>query len=202
MAAQTPDHLLVATGNRHKIQEIGEILEPFSIALRCPADVGGLPHVEETGDTFAANAILKAESACRHSGLWSLADDSGICARALGGAPGVYSARYAGEACDDAANNAKLAAALAQHHDRHVEYQCVIALARPGLPPMTWQGSFAGRFVLEPAGEGGFGYDPYVFIDDLGCTVAQMPAEEKHRRSHRGHALRQFAAWLAAQRNG
>lgn len=197
MAERTPERLLVATGNAHKIREIQEILEPFAITLRTPKDVGGLPHVVEDGVTFAANAILKAESACRHSGLWSLADDSGICARALDGAPGVYSARYAGEACDDAANNAKMVQALAAHDDRHVEYVCVIALARPGQEPLTWEGRFAGRFVLEAAGDGGFGYDPYVFIDDMGCTVAQMPAAEKHRRSHRGHALRLFAAWLA-----
>ncbi|TVR08537.1 MAG: RdgB/HAM1 family non-canonical purine NTP pyrophosphatase [Planctomycetota bacterium] len=202
MSSDIPAHILVATGNQHKIQEIAEILAPFAIDLRTPSDVGGLPAVIEDGETFADNAILKAESACRHSGLWALADDSGICARALGGAPGVYSARYAGEACDDVANNRKLAQALANHDDRHVEYVCVIALARPGKAPVTWEGRFAGRFVLDAVGDGGFGYDPHVFIDELGCTVAQMSAAEKHQRSHRGHALRQCAAWLAQHRDG
>lgn len=195
-----PDRLLLATGNTHKLREVRQILEPFAVQVLAPGDVGGLPEVVEDGDTFAANAIKKAVAGCARTGLWTLADDSGIEARALGGAPGVYSARYAGEPCDDARNNAKLCHELASHADRHVRYRCVIALARPDASPLTWDGSFAGEFRLHPAGSGGFGYDPYVYIPDAGCTVAEMPAAEKHRRSHRGEALRGFVAWLASQR--
>ena len=191
-----PDRIVFATGNAHKLREVEEILTPFGIAVVKPADLGGLPEVIEDGDTFAANAIKKAESACAETGLWALADDSGIEARALGGAPGVYSARYAGEPCDDEANNRKLVRELSQHDDRHVQYRCVIALVRPGAEPLTWDGTFAGELVSEPRGEGGFGYDPYVLIPELGKTVAELPAEEKHARSHRGQALRGFVQWL------
>lgn len=161
-----------------------------------PDEVGGLPPVVEDGETFEANAILKARSACAHTGLWAIADDSGIEARALGGAPGVRSARYAGEPADDAANNRKLVAALAPHADRAVRYRCVIALVRPGHEPLTWSGTFAGELIDEPRGAGGFGYDPHVLLPEEGRTVAELSAAEKHARSHRGEALRAFARWL------
>lgn len=195
-----PERLLLATGNRHKVVEVEEILAAHGIAVITPAAVGGLPAVVEDGMTFAANAIKKAESGCAASGLWTLADDSGIEARALGGAPGVCSARYAGEPCDDAANNARLVRELTGQADRHVQYRCVIALARPGQPTLTWDGTFAGEFVFEARGSGGFGYDPHVWIADCGCTVAELPAAEKHARSHRGAALRGFVAWLDGYR--
>jgi len=192
----TPERILLATGNPHKLREVSEILEPLGISLVAPDAVGGLPDVVEDRDTFAGNAIKKAESGCRASGLWTLADDSGIEARVLGWQPGVYSARYAGEPCDDEANNRKLAAALAECDDRYVQYRCVIALARPDAETLTWDGTFAGEFVAMPRGAGGFGYDPHVWLPDLGCTVAELDAEEKHRRSHRGQALAAFADWL------
>lgn len=191
-----PDRILLATGNAHKLREVREILEPLGIGVIAPDEVGGLDEVVEDGATFAANAIKKAEAGCAATGLWCLADDSGIEARAIDWAPGVYSARYAGEACDDAANNRKLAAALAGTEDRFVRYRCVIALARPDAEPLTWDGTFAGEFVLEPRGEGGFGYDPHVLVPDLGATVAEIPPEVKHARSHRGQALERFVAWL------
>ena len=194
-----PERILLATGNAHKLREVAEILEPLGIRVLAPADVGGLPEVVEDGETFAANAIKKAQAGCERTGEWTLADDSGIEARALDWAPGVYSARYAGEPCDDLANNRKLAAALAEHQDRYVQYRCVIALARPGAEPLTWDGTFAGEFQDQPRGEGGFGYDPHVFLPDLGATVAEIPAAVKHARSHRGQALRGFAAWLQQQ---
>jgi XTP/dITP diphosphohydrolase len=194
-----PDRILLATGNAHKLREVTEILEPLGIAVVAPADVGGLPEVIEDGATFAANAIKKAESGCAVTGDWCLADDSGIEARALGWEPGVYSARYAGEPCDDAANNRKLVAALAEQDDHFVQYRCVIALARPGAEPLTWDGTFAGEFIPEPRGEGGFGYDPHVLLPELGQTVAELPAAVKHSRSHRGQALRAFADWLSTQ---
>jgi XTP/dITP diphosphohydrolase len=112
--------------------------------------------------------------------------------------PGVYSARYAGEPCDDEANNRKLISELDGVTDRFLRYRCVIALARPGQPTLTWSGSFDGWHTPERRGAGGFGYDPYFLVPDLGCTVAEMSAEAKHARSHRGQALRQFTAWFAA----
>jgi XTP/dITP diphosphohydrolase len=167
-----------------------------------PADVDYNPDVVEDGLTFEANAIKKAEAGLAATGLWTLADDSGIEARALDWRPGVYSARYAGEPCDDAANNRKLVDELAGQADRFVRYRCVIALARPGQPCLTWSGSFAGEHVPIPRGNGGFGYDPYVFIPELGRTVAELTSAEKHARSHRGEALRGFTAWLAAAASG
>lgn len=192
--------VVIATGNPHKVREFQEILEVFNIRLLTPSEVGGLPDVEETGVTFAENAILKADSACRHTGLWAIADDSGIEAAALNGAPGVYSARYAGIPCDDLANNAKLCEALRGAADRRVRYVCAIALARPHCDPQIWHGYFSGEFIEQAQGEGGFGYDPHVWIAECQCTVAQMSASEKHARSHRGQALRHCAEWLAQQK--
>lgn len=191
-----PERLLLATGNRKKLQELREILAPTGIAVAAPVEVGYDPEVDETGDTFAANAILKAQAGLAATGLWTVADDSGIEALALGGRPGVYSARYAGIPCDDEANNRKLIEELAPHADKRVRYVCVIALARPGAGPLTWRGEFAGVHTDRRAGAGGFGYDPYVFVPDAGCTVAEMTAEQKHARSHRGIALRGLLAWL------
>lgn len=190
--------ILLATGNLHKVREVREILCPLGLAVVTPDEVGGLTPVVEDGATFAANAIKKAEAGCRATGLWCLADDSGIEARALDWAPGVRSARYAGEPCNDVANNRRLAQALAGCTDRWVQYRCVIALARPFQPPLTWDGIFPGQFILEPRGQGGFGYDPHVLLPELGLTVAELSSEAKHARSHRGQALRAFAAWLAA----
>lgn len=191
--------ILLASGNAHKLRELREILVPLGVELISPAEAGYDPDVDETGTTFAANAILKAEAGVVATGLWTLADDSGIEARALNWAPGVYSARYAGQPCNDQANNQKLIAELADAADRFVQYRCVIALARPGLDPLTWDGTFAGEHVAIPRGNGGFGYDPYVLIPDLGRTVAELTADEKHARSHRGHAVRAFVAWLRSQ---
>ena len=195
----TFDRVLFASGNQHKIRELREILAPFNIAVETPDDVGGLPEVIEDGDTFEANAIKKAVSALQHAGIPALADDSGIEARALDWRPGVYSARYAGPACDDDANNQKFIEELADKEDKFVQYKCVIAFARPGEEPLTWSGTFAGEHTAEARGLGGFGYDPYVLIPELGKTVAELPAEEKHKRSHRGQAMRQFVAWLQDQ---
>lgn len=194
--------ILLASGNAHKLRELREILAPLQVAVVAPTEVSYVPDVEETGTTFEANAILKAEAGLAATGLWTLADDSGIEARALGWAPGVYSARYAGEPCDDEANNRKLVAELAGKADRHVRYRCVLALARPGTTTLTWSGTFAGEHIADPRGVGGFGYDPYVLIPDLGKTVAELSAEEKHARSHRGEAVRAFVAWLQAEGAG
>lgn len=190
--------VLVATGNQHKLREFREILAPYGFEVAAPAEVGYVPDVVEDADTFEGNAIKKAQAGLAATGLWTIADDSGIEARALGWRPGVHSARYAGEPCDDAANNAKLVRELAPHADKHVRYRCVIAFARPGAPTPTWSGSFAGEHVASPRGAGGFGYDPYVLVPELGRTVAELDPDEKHARSHRGQALRAFVAWLSA----
>lgn len=194
-----PGRLLLATGNLKKLKELREILAQFPIEVVVPRDVGYEPDVVEDGDTFAANAIKKAEAGVAATGLWTLADDSGIEARALGWRPGVQSARYAGEPCDDEANNRKLVAELAGQADRFVQYRCVIALCRPGVGALTWDGTFPGEHIPAPRGAGGFGYDPYVLIPDLGRTVAELPSDEKHARSHRGQALRKFVDWLRSQ---
>lgn len=194
------DRLLLATGNQKKLTELREILQPFGLAVLAPADIGYDAQVVEDGDTFEANAIKKAQAGLAASGLWTIADDSGIEARALDWCPGVYSARYAGEPCDDEANNRKLIAELADHADKFVRYRCVIALARPGEAPLTWSGTFAGEHTTDRRGAGGFGYDPYVLIPDLGKTVAEISSADKHARSHRGQALRGFTQWLKEQR--
>jgi XTP/dITP diphosphohydrolase len=194
-----PQRLLLATGNVKKLGELREILARFAIPVLAPADLGYDPDVLEDGTTFEANAIKKAQAGLSATGVWTLADDSGIEARALDWRPGVYSARYAGEPCDDEANNRKLIDELASHADRYVRYRCVIALARPGEPPLTWSGEFPGVHTPERRGAGGFGYDPYVLIPELGKTVAELSADEKHARSHRGQALRDFLAWLRTQ---
>ncbi len=197
MSDGSPPPILLATGNPHKVREVGEILATCGITLLTPDDVGGLPPVIEDGATFAANASKKALAGLRHTGHWTLADDSGIEARALDWAPGVHSARFAGEPCDDAANNAKLDGLLRVADDRHVRYRCVIALARPEHEVLTWEGTFAGEWISMPRGDGGFGYDPHVWLSDCGKTVAELDPADKHARSHRGQALRRFAAWLA-----
>jgi XTP/dITP diphosphohydrolase len=200
--------LLLATGNRKKLMELREILAQFPLSIVVPADVGYDPDVREDGSTFEANAIKKAVAGLAATGLPTLADDSGIEARALGWRPGVHSARYAaigqdgdpghGNA-DDEANNRRLIAELDGKADRYVQYRCVIALALPGREPVTWDGTFPGVHTPERRGVGGFGYDPYVLIPDLGRTVAELTADEKHARSHRGEALRKFVAWMQAQ---
>jgi XTP/dITP diphosphohydrolase len=197
--ATYPDRVLLATGNAKKLKELQEILQPFHLTVVAPSAVGYDPDVLEDGDTFEANAIKKAEAGLAATGMWTIADDSGIEARALDWRPGVYSARYAGEPCDDEANNRKLIAEMADQADKYLRYRCVIALARPQAAVLTWAGSFAGEHTAQRRGTGGFGYDPYVLVPELGVTVAEMSAADKHARSHRGQALRQFTAWLAAR---
>ena len=194
--------VLLASGNAHKLRELREILAPFGLALVAPVDVGYEPNVVEDGDTFEANAIKKAQAGLAATSLWTIADDSGIEARALNWEPGVYSARYAGEPCDDDANNRKLVRELAEKTDRYVRYRCVIALARPAIAALTWAGAFPGVHIPDPRGVGGFGYDPYVLIPELNKTVAELSNADKHARSHRGQAVREFVLWLQSQTEG
>ena len=183
--------LLVATRNPKKLREIQEILGASGMTLLSVADVAGdLPEVVEDGDTFEANAIKKAVTLARASGLLTLADDSGLEVDALGGAPGVYSARYAGEPSCDTANNRKLLGALEGASDRRARFRCVIALAVPDGRAATVDGRCEGRIADAPRGEGGFGYDPLFIPDGHARTFAELGSDVKHRISHRGAALR------------
>ena len=199
--------LIFATGNPYKVQEAASILAPLGVRLRSLNDVGcEVVEPTEDGATFEENARLKARYYARHLGLRCLAEDSGIEVDALGGAPGVYSARYAGTGGTreerDQANNEKLLAALQGVPDsrRGARFVCALAVAEPtGAIVAEARGTYEGTIALEPRGGGGFGYDPLLYLPDRGCTSAELTAAEKHARSHRGHALRQLVAAFADQ---
>lgn len=189
--------LLVATRNRHKLEEIRQIFALPGLELLAADDVPGLPEdVVEDADTFEGNALKKARELCRASGLWTLADDSGLEVAALGNAPGVFSARYAGEPCSYPANNAKLLRELEGIVDRSARFRCVIALCAPDGGEWTVEGFCLGRIIGEARGQNGFGYDPLFVPDGYEQTFAELDAATKNRLSHRGHALRRAAeAW-------
>ena len=196
--------LVVATANPGKLAELRVLLAGLAGEL-VPQSALGVPAVAETGATFADNALLKARHASRHTGLPALADDSGLEVDALAGAPGVRSARYAGAAADDSANNAKLLAALAALDGpggavpRAARYRCVIACVRSAddTAPLLAAGAWEGRIAPAPRGTGGFGYDPLFVVDAAGHTAAELPATEKNRRSHRAAALAALREALA-----
>lgn len=191
-------HLLVATRNRGKLQEIQEIFKLPGLELLALDDVGPVPEVEEDGDTFVANASKKARQTALATGLWTLADDSGLAVDALNGAPGVYSARYAGEYADDQANNAKLLHALHGVKNRQACFHCVIALSDPTGNVETVTGTCHGHVTTAARGQGGFGYDPLFIPAGKSQTYAELSAEEKHTVSHRGQALQAAArTWRA-----
>lgn len=187
--------LVIATRNRHKLDEIKAILDQPTLHLLSSFDFPDVPDVEETGASFEENAALKARALARATGLWALGDDSGLEVDALGGAPGVYSARYAGlPAVDYAANNRKLLAALAGQTDRRARFRTVLALAAPDGRLFTVEGTCPGVIADAPRGDGGFGYDPLFIPDGASVAFAEMPAAEKNRISHRGRALAAAAA--------
>lgn len=191
---QSPLPLLVSTRNAHKIGEIRAILGPgFTVS-----DLSVLPHmpeVEETGTTFEENATLKAIAASLLFEGWVIADDSGIEVDALGGEPGVYSARYAGETATDADNNAKLLAKLGDNPNRTGRFRCVIVLARAGRKLAAFSGAVEGTILPALTGGGGFGYDPLFVPDGYTESFGQLPAETKNTLSHRGQALRKLRDW-------
>jgi len=184
--------LVLASGNPGKIREIRALLEPLAIEV-VPQSELGIGEADEPHQTFLENALAKARHASRASGLPALADDSGLCVEALGGAPGVHSAYYAGHEGDretrDARNNMKLLAALKD--DRRAYYQCVIVLVkRPeDNTPLVAEGRWQGEIAREPRGTNGFGYDPLFFVEELNKTAAELDPETKNRISHRGKAL-------------
>lgn len=184
--------LVLASGNAGKLREFREILAPQGFELIAQGELG-IPDPDETGLSFVENALLKARHASEASGLPALADDSGLCVDALGGAPGLYSARYAGAHGDHAANIGKLLGELASRDDseRSAFFISVIALIRHPLDPapLIAQGRWQGRILHAPRGSGGFGYDP-VFLDpDSGLSAAELEPAQKHRISHRGRAV-------------
>ncbi|MDR1163044.1 MAG: RdgB/HAM1 family non-canonical purine NTP pyrophosphatase [Candidatus Accumulibacter sp.] len=196
--------LVIASGNPGKLREFGELLAPLGWEA-VAQDALGVPECSETHCSFVENALEKARHASRCTGLPALADDSGLCVRALGGAPGVHSARYAqtspSEAKDDEKNNAKLVAELAGFTapaDRRARYVCVLVFVRRAddPQPIIAEGEWEGVIADAPRGTGGFGYDPWFFLPELGRTAAELSPEEKNRRSHRGQALRRLAERL------
>lgn len=193
---------VVATGNRGKLAEIAALLGESDIELVTQAELGVAPAVED-GVTFIENALLKARHAARCTGLPAIADDSGLCVDALGGAPGIRSARWAGEGATDAANVARLLAELEGVPDaqRGAAFHCaVVALDSADDPtPAIGLGSWRGRITAAPAGTGGFGYDPVFFVQARGCTAAELAPAEKNALSHRGQALAALRAVLDAR---
>ncbi len=195
--------VVLATANAGKQRELVALLAPLNIELLLQSALG-IEAIEETGTSFEANALLKARHAAARSGLAALADDSGLEVDALGGRPGVYSARYARPGASDAENNARLISELGQVGDaqRSARYRCVLALVRSAADPapLVAQGSWEGRIARQAAGTGGFGYDPWFIPLGFSCTVAQLSGEQKNKLSHRAQALRQLTAELGKWR--
>lgn len=189
--------LVLASNNADKVREFQELLAPFHFQVIPQGDLG-IPAAEEPHHTFVENALAKARHASAASGLPALADDSGICAHALNGAPGVHSARYAGLTGDNAANNQKLIAALKDKTDRGAHYVCALVMVNSvnDPEPLIVQTRWYGQVVDEAKGNHGFGYDPHFFLTELGTTAAELAPSEKNRISHRGQALRELIAQL------
>lgn len=183
--------IVLASNNQGKLKEFSQILAPLSWTVHAQAEFA-VPEAEEPFFTFVENALAKARHASRHTGLPALADDSGICVRALGGKPGVLSARYAGEPKSDQRNNAQLISDLAACDDKSAYYYCVLVYVRSEFDPqpIIADGMWHGELIDTPIGDEGFGYDPYFWLPELQKTVAQLSHEQKNSLSHRGQAIR------------
>jgi XTP/dITP diphosphohydrolase len=183
--------IVLASNNQGKLKEFSQILAPLSWTVHAQAEFA-VPEAEEPFFTFVENALAKARHASRHTGLPALADDSGICVRALGGKPGVLSARYAGEPKSDQRNNAQLISDLAGCDDKSAYYYCVLVYVRSEFDPqpIIADGMWHGELIDTPIGDAGFGYDPYFWLPELQKTVAQLSHEQKNSLSHRGQAIR------------
>ncbi len=194
--------ILFATGNQGKVREILDVLGDLPVTIRHLSEFPDLPEAVESGSTFGHNAVLKATHYAKLTGIATLAEDSGIEIDALGGAPGVYSARFAGEHGNDQANNAKVLEMLAgvPEAQRTGRFRCVAVLVCGEKIVARAEGAIEGRILEAPRGEGGFGYDPLFYVPQFGCTTAEMDREQKNRISHRGKALRAIRpvieAWL------
>ena len=192
--------LVLASNNAGKVREFQELLAPFHFQV-IPQGELGIPAAEEPHQTFVETALAKARHASASSGLPALADDSGICAHALNGEPGVYSARYAGINGDNAANNQKLISALQGKTDRGAHYVCALVMVSSANDPepLIVQTRWYGQVIDEPRGSHGFGYDPHFFLPELGNTAAELEPSEKNLISHRGQALRELIAQLQSR---
>jgi XTP/dITP diphosphohydrolase len=192
--------IVIASNNAGKLREIAAILAPLGVEP-VPQSKFNVPEAEEPYPTFVENALIKARNAAHHTGMPALADDSGICVEALGGAPGVLSARYGGEPKSDERNNQKLVAALKNESNRRAYYYAALVLVRHenDPQPLIAEGVWRGEVVLAPRGAGGFGYDPYFFLPAQGQTAAELAPELKNKISHRALALQRLAALLKEQ---
>lgn len=192
--------IVLATGNKGKVAELQDLLAPQAWQLIAQTELA-VADADETGLTFIENAILKARHAAQQTGLPALADDSGLAVNVLGGAPGIYSARYAGNGASDAANIDKLLAALADvpAEQRQASFHCVLAFMRHAEDPcpLVCHGQWHGTITTQPMGEHGFGYDPIFWLNDQQCTAAQLAPAQKRVLSHRGQALQQLLKLLA-----
>ena len=188
--------ICAATGNAGKLRELRRILEAQGHEVVSQKELGITLEPDETGTTFEANALIKAEAICKASGLPTIADDSGLCVDALNGGPGVYSARFGGEGLDDKGRYTLLLEMLRGQTDRAAHFHTSIVCAFPNGDELVCEGECPGTIAFAPMGEGGFGYDPVFFVPELRKTFGQLTAEEKASVSHRGKALRAFAAAL------
>ncbi|HBA72422.1 MAG: non-canonical purine NTP pyrophosphatase, RdgB/HAM1 family [Geobacteraceae bacterium GWC2_55_20] len=195
--------LVVATRNRGKIRELEAMLGDLVDEFRCTADLADFPDTVEDGSTFEENALKKAREASMFTGLPALADDSGLVVDALGGRPGVFSARFAGEGAGDAANNLRLLEELRSvpAEERQAAFVCVLALVTPDGFEKTFTGRVGGRILETPRGHGGFGYDPLFLVDGFDCSMAELELERKNGISHRGQAFRQFREYLKKRKS-
>ena len=191
-----PATIVMASSNAGKIQELARLLQPLGVTVISQTELG-VSDAQETGSTFAANSLLKAQHACNVTGIAAIADDSGLAVAALGGAPGVYSARYAGAGASDAANIDQLLTNLDGVTDRSAAFHCVATLVlRDAVEPLVASGVWHGSILDARQGNGGFGYDP-VFLDpESASSAAQLSAAEKNARSHRGIAIRNLVALI------
>lgn len=188
--------MVLASKNPKKLEEMAVILSQLGIEVVLESDVGVDVEVEETGTTFEENAALKAFAVMEAAGLPAIADDSGLCVDALGGGPGVYSARYGGEELDDRGRYTLLLNSMRGQTTRAAHFACAIACAFPNGDELTAEGTCSGTIAFAPMGENGFGYDPVFFVPEKSKTFAQLTAEEKAEISHRGRALAEFAEKL------
>lgn len=186
--------IVLATRNEGKVKELKKMLQDFDIDLRSLNDFGPTPEAVEDGETFDENAYKKALFTAKVLGLPAMSDDSGLVVDALDGAPGVYSARYAGEDATDSDNIDKLLKEMAGQSNRKAAFECVISLTVPSGPALTYEGRCEGEITEERKGESGFGYDPVFFSPELGKTFAESSMEEKNKVSHRGRALQEVAS--------
>lgn len=181
--------LVIATRNKNKLREFKEILKDLQLKILSLDDFGTIPEAVEDGDTFDENAYKKAIHTAKVLGLPAIADDSGLVVEALNGDPGVYSARYAGENATDEENLQKLLKELHGVENRRAFFQCVLSIAVPSGPALTYEGRCEGVIIDEKRGDNGFGYDPVFYFEELGKTFAELTMDEKNRVSHRGKAL-------------